>query len=118
MSLPFSPPLLFLFTQDHALQIKTESFEEENFVLKQSVQNLKERLASATSDVQTLQETKSMNEEEKEIHVKKVRDLETTMMQSGGTVRCDSNICIVLVVHIHVLFVYFHTKSASHHFYH
>ena len=83
--------LLDMRTLDHTIQLRVESLDEENVLLKQALQSLKDRLASTSNDVQALQQIKGIQEEEKDSQTKRVRDLEMTLLEMRSTVTSFSS---------------------------
>jgi hypothetical protein len=72
--------------QEHTQQLKVESFEEENIVLKQALQGLKDRLAATTHDMHALYQLKNVSEGEIDAQTKRLRDLEMALMERKGRV--------------------------------
>ena len=83
--------LLDMRNADHTLQLRVESLDEENVLLKQALQSLKDRLASTSNDVQALQQIKGMQDEEKDTQTKRLRDLEMTLLEVRSTVTSYSS---------------------------
>ena len=65
--------------------MKNESYIEENRVLKVSLQNLKDRLTTTNNDISALRLLKGESEEEKDVQLRRMRELESALIDNGGT---------------------------------